>query len=73
MPNSCMSVGKVTFMAVSTTTPLKDMMPAAMMEKSSRVSSTRAVVALVMWLHLASARLGRSALQLWLTLGHDGV
>ena len=72
MPNSCMSVGKVTFMAVSTTTPLKDMMPAAMMEKSRRVSSTRAAE-LLMWKHLASARLGRSALQLWLTLGHDGV
>ena len=38
MPNSSIRVGKVTFMAVSTTTPEKDMIPAAMMEKISFAS-----------------------------------
>ena len=38
MPNSFISVGNVTFMAVSTTTPEKDMMPAARIDSTSFAS-----------------------------------
>lgn len=40
-PNSSMSAGNVTFMAVSTTTSANDMMPAATTDIMSRASSTR--------------------------------
>ena len=41
MANSCMSVGKVMFMAVSMTTPVKERRPAAMMERKKRRSARR--------------------------------
>lgn len=41
MENSCMSVGKVMFMAVSMTTPVNDSSPAAMMERKKRRSAQR--------------------------------
>lgn len=40
-PNSVMSAGKAIFMAVSTTTPAKDMTPMAIMESTSRASRCR--------------------------------
>lgn len=39
--NSAMRVGNVTFMAVSTTTPENDMMPAAATDSTSLASSLR--------------------------------
>ena len=40
-PNSPMSAGKATFIAVSTTTPANDMMPTATMETTRRASRRR--------------------------------
>ena len=41
IPNSFIREGKVTFIAVSITTPVKDSIPAAMIEKISRLSRRR--------------------------------
>ena len=40
-PNSSMSAGKATFIAVSTTTPVNDMMPTATMETTRHASRRR--------------------------------
>ena len=44
MENSSIRVGKVTFMAVSITTPVKDSNPAATMDRNSRASARRTKV-----------------------------